>query len=196
MTDYGEIPVDGSKQLPYISTPDTDIILADLWAKMRHAGDLQRLFTKDSQSLSAFYKIMAKPTVLLWHVADPGGVWSASWFSPCMNGCFVGTWIAPSHRKKKAGLAAILEAYHQAFQHYDVLLGISKQEKMLDEMARLGYAVLGRVPHLWDGESAWVVMLTREQWWRYTLPRYGRLIGVTHAAEVAEEVVALGPVGR
>lgn len=178
--------------LPYFPTPDTDVILANWWVRLRADGDLARMFIKRSQSLSAFYNMMGAPTVLCYKLNDAIGVWAAAWFTPCLSGSFLGMYLAPGYRASLEGFKAVLEAHHFGFQHNDSLLAVTKQPKILDESRKIGYDVLGQVPHLWDGEDAWLLMLTRETWWRQTLPRYGRLIGVTHAAKAAEEVLAHG----
>ena len=42
------------------------------------------------------------------------------------------------------------------------ILGITKQEDLLDLHRKLGYVIMGPVPNLFDDDEAWIMYLTQE----------------------------------
>jgi len=169
--------------LPYVSSRDTDLLLAHWWAKMERDGDLPDLFTKSGQSLSSLYRIVGPGKTLLYGV-DIGGIWVAFWFEPMMSGVFMGAWVAREHRRTRRALDAFLQAWELALIHHTVVIGVTRQREIINEHERLGYTVLGCLPGIWDGEDAWAVMLTRPAFVK-TLARFRR---VSARLEAVEEV--------
>ena len=58
----------------------------------------------------------------------------------------------------------IEEGYEAIFNAYPVILGVTKQEKLLPIHERWGYTVVGKLPAIFDGEAGWLVVLTKEQY--------------------------------
>jgi len=81
---------------------------------------------------------------------------------PAMSGAFFGLWCRDIRRHGKGILEATEEALDYGLSWYPVLMGVTKQENLLDAHRKLGYNVMGKMPAIFDGEDAWVVYITRE----------------------------------
>jgi len=156
----------------YIGSADDDILVAQWWLRMSQDGDLPALFTRDSQTIGALYRIIGRPKVLVYD-RDAAGIWFAMWAEPVLSGLFTGLWIRRGRRRSHEALALTLDTYAWYFTQVPVIFGITKQEKLLRPHRRLGYTILSRVAGLWDGDPAWIVELTRERF-AETLRRHRR----------------------
>lgn len=157
----------------YEPNRDADLAVANLWTKMERDGDLPGLFCRSHQTLSGLLRIFHEPNGVLMEADEAHGVWFAMWFEQLMGTVFVGLWVAREMRQTRRALHAILDGYGNALAIYPALMGVTKQERLLAPHVRLGYSVVAKVPGLWDGEPAWLVMLTRPAL-AATLARYGR----------------------
>ena len=169
---------------------DADLAVAAWWVKMERDGDLPALFAADYQTLGALYKLIRPPNAALFEV-DATGIWLAMWFEQVMGTLFAGVWIARERRHTRPALRALLHGYGQALALVPAIMGVTKQERLLAPHRRLGYQVLGEVPGLWDGERAWIVMLTRPAL-ASTLERYGLIHAELDAVMAREEAMAHG----
>jgi hypothetical protein len=105
----------------------------------------------------------------LIYTVDGEGVSVAAWFEPVISGTLMGIWVEPKYRRSREVAQLVGKIYDAALSTYRVILGITKQERLLREHVKVGYEIVGGVPYLYDGETAWMVCLTREGfekgWW-------------------------------
>lgn len=144
----------------YQQTAAEDLLLLGWWGELEKIGELEQTLGEGSRTLGRFYDLLKPPHVFLYE-ADDQGVWLAFLLSPVMRGAALSLWVAP--RKRRARLEALpaLElAYETAFGEVPVILGITRQERLLAAHLRWGYEVVGEVPALFDGQTAWVLYVT------------------------------------
>lgn len=155
----------------YTATAPEDILVARWWSRMFADGDVDRLFTRDARTLAGLLRIIAPPKVMFYAADANGDLWYAAWFEQLFSSLVAGMWIRRDRRSAPGALAAWLETLHAALEVSPTVLGITKHVNLLRSHRKIGYTVLGSVPGMWDGEDAWVVMLTREAfaktWTRY-----------------------------
>lgn len=85
----------------------------------------------------------------------------AMWFWPMLAGAQAGLWLAPEIRGTKQSVQLVCTVLDCALQNRPLVLGVTKQENLLEPHRKLGYTVSERLPSFWDGEDAWVVTVTR-----------------------------------
>ena len=137
-----------------------DALVLGWWHTLVTTGDLARTFMASLHPVGAFLAFWRSPDRPLLFRADARGLWFAGWFEPMMAGASAGLWARADYRLTRVGLSAVETFLATGLARWPVLIGVTKQEKLLRAHTRLGYTVLGEVPHLWDGERAWVVVLT------------------------------------
>lgn len=145
----------------YNRSTEHDLLLARWWAILCETGELRTTFAKSIESLSSFYALFHPPSVLLFFT-DANGIWLAAWFESVLSGAFMGLWSRQDKRKSRSAFRAVLSIYRQALVTWPVLIGVTKQEKLIDQHQRLGYTLLGKIPCLFDGEDAFVLVLTKQ----------------------------------
>src|SRR5574343_752501 len=148
----------------YMYQPRTeqDVLLAGWWKFLRDSNELHKLFPADQHALSSFLASFAKPVELVYQLNAGGEVCRAAWFSPSMQvGAEGGMWIHPDLRASKDSYAFVLRCLEVALDTWGVIFGITKQPALLDAHIQLGYTVSEELPSAWDGESAWIVLLTK-----------------------------------
>ena len=120
------------------------------------------MFSRETTaSLHSFLSTFQPPNQLLFKSDLKLGLWFAAWLEPALSGAFVGLWCQDKMRHTKALLETVEEALDYGLYQYPVLIGVTKQENLLDAYRRLGYNVLGKVPLIFDGEDAWIAHITR-----------------------------------
>lgn len=102
------------------------------------------------------------PTVCLYEV-DETGIWFNAWLEKSMSGAFLGIWIAPWMRQSKASYHAMLKTMAAALRGFPVVLGITKQERLLASHQRIGYDILTKIPCIYGGADAWLMIINRER---------------------------------
>lgn len=149
----------------YSHLPHEDVMLALWWGSMQAAGDLELTFGKQSQSLSLFYGLFAsRDHGLFYAQQEDGSLGAAMVLVPTMTGCaFATLYVAPPWRLKQVGREVTEALYTMALKEFPVLLGFTRQERLLAIHQRWGYDVLGRLPGVFDGHDGWVVVLTDER---------------------------------
>ena len=143
---------------------EADIALFKWWTHLNQTGDFDDLFEDTQRSLSAFYDIF-KPPCFLILAFDGDHIWNAIWFSPFSDSntaAFVGNWCDEPFRGSRRQLAVNIFAYDAAFKFWDVLLGVTKHENLLGIHRKMGYEIVGSIPHFMAGDEAWIVYLTKE----------------------------------
>lgn len=138
---------------------ESDLLLVKWWAQMKEDKDLELTFSSPP-SLSRLFECF-KPPVQLVFQYDQKGIYFSAWFEPFFDGVAFSTWIRRDYRQSKASLALFLEAAEMGFIDYPVLLGITKQKRIVPLHLRLGYHLLGEVPRLFGGETAFILVWDR-----------------------------------
>lgn len=140
-------------------------------------GDLEKLVGPSLWPLGAFLEHF-RSCPMLYYDADSDGWWFASWAFPFMGGGTWGVWFREDRRGKvvsgRQGMRHIRASLEAAFAQYPVLVNVTKQPVVVPKTEKLGYTYLGSIPHLFEGETAHVLALSREnfeaadaRWSRY-----------------------------
>lgn len=144
----------------YRSSPEYDMALVRWWMDLYNGGEMNTIFGK-VMSLVDFVSTFLPPRTLLFE-CDDIGIWIAAWFEPIMSGAYMGFWIAKRKRRTRDAYKAAIQIYDLALAEWPVIIGVTRQEKLLDIHENMGYTSLGKIPHLWDGQDAYVLCLTKE----------------------------------
>lgn len=154
----------------YERTTDEDLRLFRAWARMAQDGDLDRLLLPSEHSPGAFMALLRQQVVVLYALDAHGEIYFMSWLAVFMALPTMSMWLRGDKRKSRSSARLISFVYSIAFLHTDVVLGITKQEKLLRIHKHLGYEVMCKIPGLWDkGVDAWVIMLEKRNY-RYLIP--------------------------
>ena len=145
----------------YASTPEEDLMIYLWWVEMRSSGELGEVFASNCQSLGNFYPLF-KPPNWLFYKCDAKGPQLMLWTSAMMSAVSVGIWLAPRSRVDPEVYRAVQLIYHALFQVYPVNVGITKRKKLLTTFESLGYNIVGKIDGLLDGETTWIVHLSKE----------------------------------
>ena len=145
--------------------PDTDhdLLVAHWWGHLRDSGDLAKLLAHDEQPFSRFMRDMRKPTELVFQLNpdNPTQIVRAAYFQPFTLGALVGLWLHESVRRTRDSLAFVEEVLTQGLRTWPLLVNFTKQPSLLDVHRKLGYTISEEIPAAWDGQSAWIMTLTR-----------------------------------
>lgn len=136
------------------------LLLAGVWGHLLANGELKQTVAENARSLPGFFRMLEPPTVALF-VTDEQGAWVLAWCEPCFNGAFFSLWVRPDKRSKDA-LPTVYELYEMALGRWPVLMGVTKQARLLSSHEKMGYKLLGQIPGLFDGEDAFLLVLTKE----------------------------------
>ncbi len=145
---------------PYRPESFYDWLLIDLWAKMQANGDLQKTMLGGSQSLLAFCRVLATPETCLAY--DQEGPYFAAWCEPVMAGVALGFWVREDKRKSRICLKLAHQLLTQLFTCYPTIVVITKDPDVSQFHAHFGFTYAGEIPHVYDGETAYMSFLTRE----------------------------------
>jgi len=160
----------------YIPGPTTDLLLANWWGTMGEADELKDVFTSEYALLSRFMAGFQAPTILLY-AEDEQGIWFAVWADHLMSGAFFGMWCRadkrpglghPSDEPVQVGY----ECLDTLFSVYPILFMVTRDPHIVQMGMGLGGKVLGAVPHIFDGDAAFVSYLTREAYAATKAQRY------------------------
>ena len=72
-------------------------------------------------------------------------------------------WVRENQRNTRMGYNATNLIYEFATRSFPVVIGVTKHEDLLRIHRKTGYNIVGRIPHMLDGEAVWILYLTREQ---------------------------------
>lgn len=138
------------------------LLMAQVWGQAKASGDLEAMVADQSKSLPRFLKMLEPPTVTVFWT-DEHGIGVLGWFEPIFGFAFFSLWVRPDRREhRQETLETVRQVYELGFKVFPAVLGITKQERLLKSHQRLGYTVVGEMPGLFDGDNAWLVMLTKE----------------------------------
>jgi hypothetical protein len=152
----------------YVYAPgeNGDAGLAQWYLQLVTSGDLHKTVGNSLTSMSAFMREFTDPKTTLFYLPDDNGWWIVAWVTRIGNGGSYGLWIREDKRPSGArvGLAFVMATQAAALAAFPVLLNIVKDPEVVEKTKRLGYAYLGCVPYLYDGEDAHLLYMTREMY--------------------------------
>lgn len=149
----------------YLNTPHDDVLLAEWFRTLHSTGDWDKLFRTPQGGIGWFYTYFQRD-VQLWLVENDAqnALIAAGWFEPLKNGgAFFSLWIHPTHRPSRTTFVAYGELLDYGIERTGFILGMTKQEKLLDAHRKMGYTIHGPIEGLWPGERVWLMTLNREQ---------------------------------
>jgi hypothetical protein len=148
--------------IDYDKEKHEDLLIAWYYAQLRaEPEEFAKLFMKPLRSLTALLN-WAAHTVHLMLSVDERGIWGAAWVAPEMSGAYFGTWLRKDHRKSVSGYAFVRHAQLEALEVFPILMGVTCQPSLHKVHLALGYELGCKLPKLWDGNDAWLYILTKE----------------------------------
>jgi hypothetical protein len=147
----------------YQGTPQDDVRVLEWYKELLESGELFNLVFPSAYALGGFFTMLRK-SYFFYGLDEEDRIWFSSWFEPATRGvAFMSMWARREKRNTKKGVAQAYAMYKNAFKLLNVILGVTKQERLLKVHKRAGYEVVSKIPMLWGGvEDAWLVMLTKE----------------------------------
>lgn len=137
-------------------------LLAQWWAEITVDGSRDHLFVPPASLGKALAYFESSDVNLIFEL-DKRGIWFAMWFTPLFSGLSATLWVRKDYRGSHAMLRAVERGYDIGLAAVPVLVGVTRQE-LLRVHRRLGYNIVGSVPHLIGDKAMWIVALTREGW--------------------------------
>jgi len=148
----------------YGATAQQDRMIAIWWDELCESEELSELLSINAHSLSGLFSVLRQPNMALyttWHE----NIESSHWAEPVntsANAVFFSSWCHPTLRGKKRQGQILHSIYSLLFaMGKKLILGITKQEKLLSLHQGMGYDILGPIPHLFDDAHAWLVYMTK-----------------------------------
>jgi hypothetical protein len=142
---------------------DEDILVAQWWDSL--AEERSNLVSSSAYNLSSFLNLFQPPNMMCYTVADDE-MESVHWVEPVATSdytVFFSSWSAKELRGTRRHLALMKTVYELVFNlGKKTILGITKQQKLLELHSKIGYVVFDPVPHLFDHDPAWIMYLTKE----------------------------------
>ena len=150
----------------YIPDYNNDVLLANWYKHLIDSDEFYTLFTDNHKSLSKFYELFRPPTVLVYTLSDAGDIQATMWVTPYDGYGGKSAAVSAWTHKDIRGTAKARETggfcYQMAFEVWDVLVSITKQEGLLRNLREVGYNIVGSIPNLVNGEDAWILYITKE----------------------------------
>ncbi len=162
----------------YQPSEEGDIMLANAYRNIVQAGDHIRLLGHECHRLGTFMLLLQPPNFALLEVNETIGVWFLAWVCPTFQGAFYSQWCHESMRHSRKMVAASLRAWTLCLEQWPILLGITRQPKLLKEHFKMGYEQLCIIPKFWDDEDTYLLMLTRKNF-APVKERYKKLLETT-----------------
>ena len=145
----------------YQGAVDEDILIAQWWYPL--GDELPKLVSSSAYSLSGFYNLFKPPNMMSYTVKDKE-MESVHWAEPVStspHAIFFSSWSSEELRGTKRHATLMTTIYEIIFNMgKKTILGITKQESLLDLHKKLGYVIMGPVPYLFDDDEAWIMYLT------------------------------------
>lgn len=148
----------------YVPGEGGDAVLLHWYLHLVKTNDLHKIVGPSMYSLASFMKQFTDPRTRLYYLYDDEGWWIVAWTFPLGSGASWGLWVREDKRASgtRAGLAFIMSTLADSLATYPVLLNLAKDPAIVAKTKRLGYAYLGCVPYLYDGDDAHLMYMTRE----------------------------------
>jgi len=147
----------------YEATAWEDRMIAIWWDELCSSEEISQLLSASAHSLSGLYSVLGSPNITLytiWH----DNIESIHWIEPVNtspNAVFFSSWCHPTLRGKKRQGEILHAIYSLLFaMGKKLILGVTKQEKLLSLHEGMGYDILGPIPFLFDDSHAWLVHMT------------------------------------
>lgn len=153
----------------YLYTPkeNHDLPLLSWWNELVGSGDLQRVFGASMQSLTSFMRLFSEPSTTLVYGADDRTWTRAAWTVPIASAGAWSCWLRDDQRHKPSSLVFLLRSLRVGFTLYPTLLTLTRDYAVINEAQRVGFSLLGTIPGIFDGETAYVAYLSREDFDRH-----------------------------
>lgn len=149
----------------YQGTFDEDYLIAQWWDLLVSTGDIDVLVASSAHPLSGFLSLFKSPNVLAYTVRD-NAIESAHWLEPVstsQRAVFLSSWCNSKLRGTKRHATLMTTVYELIFaMQKKTIIGITKQQTLLDLHRKMGYVILDAVPDLFDSEQGWVMYLTED----------------------------------
>jgi hypothetical protein len=146
----------------YCSTRDEDILIAEWWDRMFGTEEFSSLVAASAQSLSQLYGLFKPPNMMVYTV-EGQELESIHWIEPVSSSpyaVFFSSWSSPKLRGAKRQAVLMTAVYELIFaMGKKTIIGITKQERLLNLHEGLGYVIVGKIPALFDAEPAWIMYL-------------------------------------
>ena len=149
----------------YVPSYEHDLLLFKWWMELQNSGDFETLFANSQRPLSKFIELFQPPRMLTFTCDESGNINHVIWFTPfsdAADAAFVGFWLHKDLRGTRHSVQVTNFVYSVAFQMFKTLIGVTKHEHLLRIHRKLGYNIVGQIPHLMEGDDAWIVYLTKE----------------------------------
>ena len=163
--EYATEPGDDLILHSYLPTSAHDWALIDLWGKMQRDGSLEGSILTNSQSLMAFCHLLAEPGETRFAL-DQSGPYFCAWNEPVMSGVSLGLWIREDKRKSRQCLIFGHQVLTELFKRYPTVLVITRNEQTRRFHEHFGFQFACEIPHLYDGDIAYISYLTKENYAR------------------------------
>lgn len=148
--------------LSYLPTSYHDYLLIDLWGKMERDKSLYGAMFIEVQSLLAFCHLLAKPSTRI--ALDREGPYFCAWTERALSGISLGLWIREDHRKSRQCLIHGHHILEELFQQYPVVVVITRDEMTKRFHEHFGFIFDKGIPHLYEGDTAYISYLTKEDY--------------------------------
>lgn len=148
----------------YEPGPEEDLLLLQWYNTLMETGDLAKAFTSRMYSIGAFMANMRPPLILLYE-ADEQGIWFASWYDGVMSALVQGLWARKDKRGKEL-VPVVGRSMRMVFDYTDLIMGLTRFEKVAQSAQLYGAKSHGIIPLIWEGESAYLISLTKEDFVR------------------------------
>lgn len=147
----------------YVYTPghDTDLLIAQLWARMDADGDLDRVFSNPQYPLSALFRALAPPQETIYAV-DDAGIFLIVWFERFSAGTFLSAYFRPDWRKRPETDELFRRILKGGVDAYETIINLTWQEYLLPVHLAMGYVLCGRIPALFNGRDALIFSCNKE----------------------------------
>ena len=140
---------------------DESLIVAWYFSLKSDPVEFSNLFMKPLRNLTHLL-LWAERDVKVMFEEDADGIWACSWAEPYGSDAFFGSWIRKDKRGTFAAVAFIRRCYRLCFEHFNAIIGITKQPNLDKLHLALGYRFVGEFSTLFDGSPARVYELSKE----------------------------------
>lgn len=152
------------------------LMLAAWWLELKVTGELDKIVHKPV-SLRQFLNIIGNDPIV-WIGDFDGGqggtggvtkIVAVAWIKPYMDSAFFNYWNHEALRGTRMQGHITKSIYDAAFRVADILLGTTWQPKLIRIHEHLGYKIHGPFDGVVKGEQAYMVTLTKEDFYNSAL---------------------------
>jgi hypothetical protein len=118
--------------------------------------EFEKLFTESERPLSSFFRAFEPPVILVFALDEEGSVWNATWLTgndgDVGTSAYISGWTREDMRGSQRQYDINKFIYSMAFT----------VERLLRNLRRMGYNIVGNIPNYMAGEDCWMLYLTKE----------------------------------